>query len=180
MERFRRTGLAGRRLRKASALATLVVGIGATSAMAEPPAWETVTVDDTYLLPMTSAVCGFEVYKHDFGTLEIQTTELPDGSVRIHDLAVHLDSVISAPSTGQSLLVHPGGAGTRNVTLHPDGSISYLAHGIDGMITVKGVGLVYASSGMVRYETDSSGNVTEVEHGLHSENFTALCPSLVG
>jgi hypothetical protein len=180
MERFRRTGLAGRRLRKAWALATLVVGIGATSAMAEPPAWETVTVDDTYLLPITSAACGFEVYKHDFGTLEIQTTELPDGTVRIHDLAVHLDSVISAPSTGQSLLVHPGGAGTRNVTLHPDGSITYLAHGTDGMITVKGVGLVYASTGMVRIETDSSGNVTEVGHGIFSESFTALCPYLVG
>jgi hypothetical protein len=160
------------------ALATLVVGIGATSAMAEPPAWETVTVDDTYLLPITSAACGFEVYKHDFGTLEIQTMELPDG-VRTHDLAVHIDSVISAPSTGQSLLVHPGGAGTRNVTLHPDGSITYLAHGTDGMITVKGVGLVYASSGMVRYETDASGNVTEIEHGFHSENFTVLCPYLV-
>ena len=40
MARFRRTGLAGRRLRKALALATLVVGIGATSAMAKPPAWE--------------------------------------------------------------------------------------------------------------------------------------------
>jgi hypothetical protein len=180
MARFRRTGLAGRRLRKALALATLVVGIGATSAMAKPPAWETVTVDDTYLLPITSAACGFEVYKHDFGTLEIQTTELPDGTVRIHDLAVHLDSVISAPSTGQSLLVHPGGAGTRNVTLHPDGSITYLAHGTDGMITVEGVGVVYASSGMLRIETDPGGNVTEVLRGLHSEDFSALCPYLVG
>jgi hypothetical protein len=180
MERFRRTGLAGRRLRKAGALATLVVGIGATSAMAGPPAWETVTVDDTYLLPTTSAACGFEVYKHDFGTLEIQTMELSDGTVRIHDVSVRIDSVISAPSTGQSVLVHPAGTGGRNITLHPDGSITYLAHGTDGMITVEGVGLVYASSGMVRIETDSSGDVTEVTHGLHSENFTALCPYLVG
>jgi hypothetical protein len=61
----------GRRLRTALALATLFVGIGSTSAMAQPPAWETIAVDETYLLPRTSATCGFEVYKHDFGTLEI-------------------------------------------------------------------------------------------------------------
>jgi hypothetical protein len=47
--------LLGRGLLTALALATLVVGIGATSAMAGPPTWETVTVDDTYLLPRTSA-----------------------------------------------------------------------------------------------------------------------------
>ncbi len=114
----------GRRLRTALALATLCVGIGSTSAMAQPPAWETIAVDETYLLPRTSATCGFEVYKHDFGTLEVQTVVLPDGGVRIHDVAVRIDSVISAPSTGQSVLVHPGGTGGRSVTLHPDGSVT--------------------------------------------------------
>jgi hypothetical protein len=166
-----------RHLLTALALATLVAGIGATSAMAGPPTWETVTVDDTYLLPRTSATCGFEVYKHDFGTLKIQTVEA-DGSVRIHDVAVRIDSVISAPSTGASLLVHAGGTGGRSVTLHPDGSVTYLAHGSDGLITVEGVGLVYAASGMARIEIDASGNVTEVAHGLHSEDFSALCPYL--
>jgi len=63
------------------------------------------------------------------------------------------------------VLVHPGGTGGRSVTLHPDGSVTYLAHGTDGVITVQGVGLVYASSGMVRIEIDPSGNVTEVVHG---------------
>jgi hypothetical protein len=167
----------GRRLLTALALATLVIGMGATSAMAGPPTWETVTVDDTYLLPRTSATCGFEVYKHDFGTLTIQTV-VADGSVRIHDVAVRIDSVISAPSTGESLLVHPGGTGGRSVTQHPDGSVTVLAHGTDGMVTVEGVGLVYASSGMVRIEIEPSGNVTEVVHGLHSEDFSALCPYL--
>src|SRR5215218_3431466 len=102
--------LIGRRLLTALALATLVVGIGATSAMAGPPTWETVTVDETSLLPTTSATCGFEVYKHDVGTLKIQTV-VADGSVRIHDVAVQIDFVVFAPSTGQSLLVHPGGTG---------------------------------------------------------------------
>ena len=169
--------LIGRRLLTALALATLVVGTGATTAMAEPPAWETVSVDDTFLLPITSATCGFDVYKHDFGTLKIQTVEV-DGSVLIHDVAVQIDSIISAPSTGQSLLVHAAGYGGRNVTLHPDGSITYLAHGSDGVITVEGVGLVYAATGMTRIEIDASGNVTEVAHGLHSEDFSALCPYL--
>ena len=169
--------LLGRRLLTALALATLVVGMGATSAMAGPPTWETVTVDDTYLLPTTSATCGFEVYKHDFGTLKIQTV-VAVGSVRIHGVAVQIDSSISAPATGQSLLIHPAGTGGRSITLHSDGSITYLAHGTDGMITVEGVGLVYAATGMTRMEIDPSGNVTEVAHGLHSEDFTALCPYL--
>jgi hypothetical protein len=178
----RRGGMrfSGRRLRAALTLATLLVGIGSTSAMAQPPAWETIAVDETYLLPRTSATCGFEVYKHDFGTLEVQTVGLPDGGVRIHDVAVRIDSVISAPSTGQSVLVHPGGNGGRSVTVHADGSVTYLAHGTDGMITVQGVGLVYASSGMVRIEIDPNGNVTEVVHGLHSEDYRALCPTLAG
>jgi len=178
----RRRGMrfTGRRLPTALALATLCVGIGSTSAMAQPPAWETIAVDETYLLPRTSATCGFEVYKHDFGTLEIQTVVLPDGSVQIRNVAVRIDSVISAPSTGQSVLVHPGGTGGRSVTLHPDGSVTVLAHGTDGMITVQGVGLVYASSGMVRIEIDPIGNVTEVVHGLHSEDYRALCPTLAG
>jgi hypothetical protein len=166
-----------RHLLTALALATLMAGIGATSAMAGPPTWETVTVDDTYPLPRTSATCGFEVYKHDFGTLKIQTV-VADGTVRIHDVAVQIDSVISAPSTGGSLLIHPAGTGGRSVTLHPDGSVTYLAHGTDGVITVEGVGLVYAATGMTRIEIDASGNVTEVAHGLHSEDFSALCPYL--
>ena len=166
-----------RHILTALALATLMAGIGATSAMAGPPTWETVTVDDTYPLPRTSATCGFEVYKHDFGTLKIQTV-VADGTVRIHDVAVQIDSVISAPSTGGSLLIHPAGTGGRSVTLHLDGSVTYLAHGTDGVITVEGVGLVYAATGMTRIETDASGNVTEVAHGLHSEDFSALCPYL--
>jgi len=145
--------------------------------MAGPPTWETVTVDETSLLPTTSATCGFEVYKHDVGTLKIQTV-VADGSVRIHDVAVQIDFVVFAPSTGQSLLVHPGGTGGRSVTLHPDGSVTYLAHGTDGVITVEGVGLVYATTGMTRIEIDASGNVTEVADGLHSEDFSALCPYL--
>ena len=48
------------------------------------------------------------------------------------------------------------------------------------MITVEGVGVVYASSGMLRIETDPCGNVTEVLRGLHSEDFSALCSYLVG
>ena len=41
-------------------------------------------------------------------------------------------------------------------------------------------GLVYASGGMHRIEIDSSGNVTEMVHGLHSEDYRALCPTLAG
>jgi streptogramin lyase len=157
------------------ALCSTLVG---SPAIAGPPSWESITVDDTYLLPNTSAACGFDVYEHDFGTLKDQTIVLPDGSVKISDRAVHIDTVYFAPSTGKSVLVHPGGAGPFTVTLHPDGSVTLFARGTDGMITVPGVGLVFASSGNERVEISPTGEVTVIEHGNKSEDHSGLCPIL--
>jgi hypothetical protein len=154
--------------------------LAGTPAKAGPPTWESITVDDTYLLPNTSAACGFEVYEHDFGTLKDQTIVLPDGSVRISDRAVHIDTVYFAPSTGKSVLVHPGGTGGFTATFHPDGSVTLFAHGTDGMITVPGVGLVFASSGNERVEISPTGDVTVIEHGNKSEDHSGLCPILAG
>jgi len=147
-------------------------------AKAGPPSWESITVDDTFLLANTSAACGVDVYEHDFGTLKNQTIVLPDGSVKISDRAVRIDSVYFAPSTGKSVLVHPGGTGGFTATLHPDGSVTLFGHGTEGMITVPGVGLVFASSGNFRVEISPTGEVTEVEHGNKSEDHSGLCPIL--
>jgi hypothetical protein len=170
----------GRRRLLAVAFAALVIGVASASAKGGPPGWESITVDDTFLLPNTSAACGFDVYEHDFGTLKGQTQVMPDGSVRISDRAVHIDSVFFAPSTGESVLVHPGGTGGFTATLHPDGSVTLFAHGTDGMITVPGVGLVFASSGNSRVEISPTGDVVEIEHGNHSEDHSGLCPILAG
>ena len=166
------------------ATGVLAVMIAVSAALAGGPAqggaptWESITVDDTYLLPNTSAACGFDVYEHDLGTLENQTIVLPDGSVRSSDRAVRIDSIFFAPSTGKSVLVHPGGTGGFTATLHPDGSVTLFGHGTDGMITVRGVGLVFASSGNFRVEISPTGEVTEVEHGNKSEDHSGLCPIL--
>lgn len=166
------------------ATGSLALVIAVSAALAGGPAnagrpiWEAITIDDTSLLPNTSAACGFAVYEHDFGTLKNQTIMLPDGSVRISDRAVHIDSVFFAPSTGKSLLVHPGGTGGFTATIHPDGSVTLFAHGTDGMITVPGVGLVYASSGTERVEISPTGDVTAIDHGNKSEDHSGLCPVL--
>jgi hypothetical protein len=152
--------------------------LAGSSAKAGTPNWESITVDDTYLLQTTSAACGFDVYEHDFGTLKNQTIERPDGTTMISDRAVHIDTVYFAPSTGKSILVHPGGVGGLAVTLHPDGSVTLLSHGTDGMITMPGVGLIYASAGMERVEISPIGEVLFVEHGNRNEDHTALCPYL--
>jgi hypothetical protein len=54
-----------------------VFGIGATGAVAASPSTITVTIDDTFFLPGTSAACGFDVYGHDYGWLMESTTYLP-------------------------------------------------------------------------------------------------------
>ena len=161
-----------------TAVIAVSAALAGSPATAGKPSWESITVDETSLLPNTSAACGFDVYEHDFGTLKDQTIVLPDGSMRISDRAVHIDSVFFAPSTGKSVLVHPGGTGGFTATAHPDGSVTIFGHGTNGMITAPHVGLVFASSGNFRIEISPTGDVTEVEHGNKSEDHSGLCPIL--
>ena len=166
----------------ATGLLAVVIAVASAlaggSAKAGTPTWESISVDDTYLLPLTSAACGFDVYEHDVGTLKNQTIVRPDGSVMISDRAVHIDTVYFAPTTGKSILVHPGGVGGLALTFHADGSFTLLSHGTDGMITMPGVGVIYSSSGMERIELSATGDVVFVEHGNKNEDHTALCPYL--
>jgi len=166
----------------ATGLLAVVIAVASAlaggSAKAGTPTWESISVDDTYLLPVTSAACGFDVYEHDFGTLKNQTIVRPEGSMMISDRAVHIDTVYFAPSTGKSIRVHPGGVGGLALTFHADGSFTLLSHGTDGMITMPGVGTIYSSSGMERIEISATGDVVVVEHGNKNEDHTALCPYL--
>ena len=56
--------------------------------------------------------------------------------------------------------------------------MTLFGHGTEGMLTVRGVGLVFASSGNFRVEISPTGEVTEVEHGNKSEDHSGLCPIL--
>ena len=60
------------------ALAVSVIVItSAASASPSQPIFVTNTVDDTFQLSMTSAICGFPVFEHDSGTVITMVTTLP-------------------------------------------------------------------------------------------------------
>ncbi len=63
-------------------LLAFVALVSIASASADQPTFVTNTIDDTFQLGQTSAVCGFPVFEHDFGTVTTMITTLPDGSLR--------------------------------------------------------------------------------------------------
>ena len=161
------------------ALAASVIAItSAASASPGQPTFVTNTVDDTFQLVGTSAICGFPVFEHDVGTVTTAITTLPDGSTKAHDIAVRIN--VTFFSTDPS---HPGTVTTRGVggaaeIDHPDGSVTIMFHGQDGHATMPGEGLVWASIGMTKIEIDASGNVTEIDHGIFYPDHSGICPLL--
>ncbi len=102
------------------ALAVSVIVItSAASASPSQPIFVTNTVDDTFQLSMTSAICGFPVFEHDSGTVITMVTTLPDGSVKSHDIVVkitvtffstdpaHIGTVTTRPSGPFIEIDHP-------------------------------------------------------------------------
>jgi len=161
-------------------VATMAVLAAAAPVAAAPPAWEHVSADDTYYLPLTSAACGFEVFEHDQGQLKFQVMQYPDGSLRFKDLAVRMTQTIVAPTRGTSVELQPGGRGGHVFLVRADGSVLEVAHGTNGHVTVPGEGVIYMWAGMTRATFAPDGTVTESQHGFIMDTYSSLCPLLAG
>jgi hypothetical protein len=150
----------------------------AASARAGQPTFTKIAVDDTVLLPLTSAACGFPVFEHDTGTVTLMETTLPDGSVKFHDIAVHVVYTFFStdPAHPGSVTARPSGPAIE--IDHPDGSITIRFIGQDGQVTIPGQGIVFAAAGIVRIDIDPSGTVTEIQHGNFSPDHSGICPLL--
>lgn len=159
-------------------VALAAVSVAATANASSPPAFVTSTVDETQFLPFTSGACGFPVYEHDTGTVTTAFTTLPDGSTKVHDIAVRVTVTFSSTDPAHPNTVTTRGVGGFTEIDHPDGSVSLLFHGQNGHVTLPGAGIVWASSGLTRLEIDADGNVTEIEHGNFSPNRSGICPLL--
>ncbi|HLO28729.1 MAG TPA: hypothetical protein VK249_06325 [Anaerolineales bacterium] len=142
------------------------------------PTFVTNTIEDTFQLLGTTAICGFPVFEHDSGTVITMVTTLPDGSVKSHDIVVKI--TVTFFSTDPA---HTGTATTRPsgpfIEIdHPDGSVTMMGIGQDGHVTIPGQGLVWADIGISKIEIDASGNVTEVQHGIFYPDHSGICPLL--
>jgi hypothetical protein len=168
---------------RATALALGVVAAVlalASAANATPgqPMFVTTTVDETQFFAHTSAVCGFPVYEHDYGTVTAMVTTLPDGSVKSQDIVVDITVTFFSTDPNHTGTVTTRPSGPFIEIDHPDGSVTMLSIGQNGHVTSPGDGIVWASSGITKVEIDASGNVTEIQHGNFSPDHTGICPLL--
>ena len=168
---------------RAAALTLSLVAVTLTLASAAhavpgQPAFVTTTVDQTQFFAYTSAVCGFPVYEHDTGTVTAMITTLPDGSIKSHDIVVHITVTFYSTDPNHTGTVTTRPSGPFIEIDHPDGSVTMLSIGQNGHVTAPGEGIVWASSGIVKVEIDASGNVTEIEHGNFSPDHTGICSLL--
>lgn len=164
---------------------SIIVGMLVAVAAAAPtsaagPTWFDLSVDDTFLLPRTSAACGFDVFERDEGHLKFQVMEYADGTLRFKDLAVVINQTVFAPSRGTSVALQPGGRGGRVFLVAPDGSVRELLHGTNGHVTVPGEGVIYMWAGSIRATFSPDGTVTEAQHGIIPDDASSLCPLLAG
>ena len=168
------------RFRTSTLVATVALLAAAAPAAAAGPSWETITVDDTFFLPRTSAACGFDVYEHDEGQLKFQVIEMANGTLRFKDLSIHVSQSVIAPSRGTSVELQPGGHGGHVFVLYPDGSARELAPGTNGHVTVPGEGVIYMWAGNISATIAPDGTVTETEHGFIMDTYSSLCGVLAG
>jgi hypothetical protein len=159
-------------------LAAVLALASAANATPGQPMFVTTTVDETQFFAYTSAVCGFPVYEHDYGTVTAMATTLPDGSVKSQDIVVDITVTFFSTDPNHTGTVTTRPSGPFVEIDHPDGSVTMLSIGQNGHVTSPGDGIVWASSGITKVEIDASGNVTEIQHGNFSPDHTGICPLL--
>ncbi len=159
------------------ALAVSVIAItSAASAGPSQPTFVTNTIEDTFQLLGTTAICGFPVFEHDTGTVTTMVTIMPDGSVKSHDIVVKITVTFFSTDPAHSGTVTTRPSGPFIEIDHPDGSVTMMGIGQDGHVTIPG--LVWADIGITKVEIDASGNVTEVAHGIFYPDHSGICPLL--
>lgn len=162
------------------ALVALVLAVAFVSGAGAgtPPTFVTNTVDDTFQLLGTTAICGFPVFEHDIGTVTTMVTTLPDGSVKSHDVVVKITVTFFSTDPAHTGTVTTRPSGPFIEIDHPDGTVTLMGIGQDGHVTIPGQGLVWADIGITKIEIDASGNVTEVAHGIFFPDHSGICPLL--
>jgi hypothetical protein len=144
-------------------------------ALAAAPDTETFNVDETFIPPLLSAACGFDVTRHIEGTLTVRTFYDADGNfVRELD-SYRLTETLSA--NGQTLV----GRTVQNILVkfYSDGSFAVAFMGSDFRLSVLGSGISFGSVGRFVLLFDSSGDVQVVQDvGDARADYDAICAAL--
>jgi hypothetical protein len=157
------------------AIATLCVP---TALAAVPTLEKNITIDDTSYLSNTSRTCGLDVYLHQFGTITFKASSRENGVLTFQEIAVRVAGTYFAPSTGKSITINIDDRGTNIATMYPDGEVTVMNAGSDGVVTVPGAGPVYIGVGRVLVTVDANGDVTEVTVGNRDPDHSGVCDLL--
>jgi hypothetical protein len=136
---------------------------------------EVTHIDDTYVDPFFSDLCGFTVVQHDVGVNKVSVFVTgPNDQLRIRD-QISLRQTVTNPETGTSLTVQTSGSETLSIVLPDDhGSfvteetfmgLNFLIKGLKGqdgtsLPPSSGRGVVFFS-----LTVDENGNVVDFNFG---------------
>jgi hypothetical protein len=163
----------------AVALVALLAAGPIPKALANPPDIQVVQYDETFQSPYWTGQCGFPVNRHNVGTLRI-SQYFDQGGNRVREIdAFNETGTISAHGISLTGRSH----GPVVDTWHPDGSVTVLYTGINGLasglVVIPGNGIIHGTAGSTFIEIDAGGNVTQVrESGLNIVNPAAVCAAL--
>jgi hypothetical protein len=158
-------------------VAAAVLGLTlAWSTYAVAPSRETYVIDDSFVPPILSATCGFDVTRHVFGTLTIRTYVDKTGQFVREVDAYNLTETLSANGitlTGRTVQ-------QIYVTLLPDGGFTVTVVGSDFRLALRGSGISFGAVGRLVLVFDAAGDLVDVAQdvGDARADFAGICAAL--
>ena len=166
----------GTRLIRALGLGAVMVFSAAARAAAVAPTVDTVAVDNSFIPPLLSATCGFDVTRHVLGTLTVRTFTDASGNFRRELDSYKLTESLTA--NGKTLV----GRTTQLifVTVLPNGNYTVSFVATDFRLTVAGSGISFGSVGRFVLLFSSDDELLDVvqDVGDIRADFTAICVAL--
>ena len=160
-----------------SSVSILALAAGVTTAGAAGPTVTERQIDRTRVRAASADTCPFDIVVHTQGVQ--RDSVFPDGHVVtiLHDFSV----TYTNPATGKS--VRSVLAGPEQVDSNPDGTITVIVDGNNGLFTIPGQGIVFGDVGRYVYVADPDDPFTPLrviqQSGRQDATpFPAVCSGL--
>jgi len=155
---------------------TLIAIGSARSAYATPPDVQVIEIDSAFRAGQLTRACGFDVQRHEQGTLTLRSFYDQNGSLK-RELS-HYDVETTFTANGKSLR-SVGRHETANTTYNEDGSMTLLLAGPTYLTTLPGEGVVWGGTGSVEIWISPDGEeVTIRESGPIFLEADEVCSAL--
>jgi hypothetical protein len=153
-------------------LSLMVLGSG-SAAQAAQPEFETVQVDDAFVL---EGLCAFPIQIRYQGVSKISTHTDEDGEFAMQIDRGQWTTTITNVETGTSFMSVNTGPGIYRV--QEDGTVQYARSGVQAIINVRGKGAVFHEVGRIVYDEDGSILFRAGQRQGTDLDVAALCEAL--